>query len=218
MTHEELLKTLEWQLGHRLVSHALEDDDLTIRVASNDWETAGQTLKEALGFRYFTFLSAVDWLPNPGLDGEKTFSAEEKKTVDAPSIVTDEKIRRAGGYSRFQVFGRLYNTDEALGVTITTDLDDETLSVATWTRLFNGADWHERETWEMFGIDFVGHPNLRHIYLPAEFEGFPLRKDFALSARLVRPWPGLVDLEEMPPADDPNDMNDKDAGNKEDVR
>ncbi len=50
----------------------------------------------------------------------------------------------------------------------------------------------------MFGIDFIGHPDLRNIYLPTEFEGYPLRKDFPLLARMVKPWPGIVDVEPMP--------------------
>ena len=51
----------------------------------------------------------------------------------------------------------------------------------------------------MFGLVFDGHPNLEHIYLPTEFEGHPLRKDFPLLARAVKPWPGVVDIEEIPP-------------------
>ena len=47
----------------------------------------------------------------------------------------------------------------------------------------------------MFGIDFDGHPDLRNLYLPGEFEGHPLRKDFPLLARRVKPWPGIVDVE-----------------------
>jgi NADH-quinone oxidoreductase subunit C len=50
----------------------------------------------------------------------------------------------------------------------------------------------------MFGIRFVGHPDLRHLYLPSDFEGHPLRKDFPLLARMVKPWPGIVDVEPMP--------------------
>jgi NADH-quinone oxidoreductase subunit C len=50
----------------------------------------------------------------------------------------------------------------------------------------------------MFGFEFTGHPGLRHLYLPSEFEGFPLRKDFPLLAREVKPWPGLVDVEQFP--------------------
>jgi NADH-quinone oxidoreductase subunit C len=50
----------------------------------------------------------------------------------------------------------------------------------------------------MFGFDFDGHPGIRHLYLPSEFEGNPLRKDYQLLARSVKPWPGLVDVEPMP--------------------
>jgi NADH-quinone oxidoreductase subunit C len=50
----------------------------------------------------------------------------------------------------------------------------------------------------MFGVAFDGHPSLRHLYLPSEFEGHPLRKDYPLLARIVKPWPGLVDVEAMP--------------------
>jgi NADH-quinone oxidoreductase subunit C len=72
------------------------------------------------------------------------------------------------------------------------------MEVESWTQVFAGADWHERETWEMFGISFAGHPGLRNIYLPGDFEGHPLRKDFPLLARHVKPWPGIVDVEPMP--------------------
>jgi NADH-quinone oxidoreductase subunit C len=69
--------------------------------------------------------------------------------------------------------------------------------------VYPGADWHERETWEMYGIEFTDHPALRHLYLPFDFEGHPLRKDFPLLAREVKPWPGLVDVEPMPGDDEP---------------
>src|SRR5690606_25589023 len=71
-------------------------------------------------------------------------------------------------------------------------------AVQTWTRHYAGADWHERETWEMYGIGFTGHPGLRNIYLPSDFEGHPLRKDFPLLSRHVKPWPGIVDVEQFP--------------------
>ena len=50
----------------------------------------------------------------------------------------------------------------------------------------------------MFGINFVGHPHPVNIYLPGAFEGYPLRKDFPLLARHVKPWPGIVDIEPLP--------------------
>jgi len=63
----------------------------------------------------------------------------------------------------------------------------------------------------MFGITFDGHPDLRHIYLPTDFEGFLLRKDFPLLARIVKPWPGIVDVEPMPGGDQDEPAQDGDA-------
>jgi len=54
----------------------------------------------------------------------------------------------------------------------------------------------------MFGISFRGHPNQVHIYLPSHFERNPLRKDYPLLARRVKPWPGIVDVELMPGGDE----------------
>ena len=58
------------------------------------------------------------------------------------------------------------------------------------TGVFRGANWHERETHEMFGIAFAGHPNLIPLLLPDGFDGHPLRKDFVLAARVAKAWPG----------------------------
>jgi NADH-quinone oxidoreductase subunit C len=60
----------------------------------------------------------------------------------------------------------------------------------TLTGVFAGADWHERETLEMFGVVFDGHPNPVPLLLPDGFEGHPLRKDFVLAARAAKAWPG----------------------------
>jgi NADH-quinone oxidoreductase subunit C len=63
-------------------------------------------------------------------------------------------------------------------------------SLSTVHDLWAGANWHERETAELFGVGFDGHPNLAKLLLPEEFEGYPLRKEFALLAREAKPWPG----------------------------
>jgi len=136
--------------------------------------------------------------------------AEPADSTGTDSAVTDSagtqpngdtgnwKTGHAGGDTRFQVFARLYSIERHIGLTLKADLDDDAPAVETWSQVYPGADWHERETWEMFGFDFIGHPHLVHLYLPGEFEGFPLRKDFPLLAREVKPWPGLVDVEPMP--------------------
>ncbi|MFI7276275.1 NADH-quinone oxidoreductase subunit C [Streptomyces sp. NPDC049879] len=63
-------------------------------------------------------------------------------------------------------------------------------SLPTATEVYAGASWHERETHEMFGVDFPGHPGLTPLLLPESFEGHPLRKDFVLAARVAKAWPG----------------------------
>ncbi len=157
-----------------------------------------------MGFDYFCYLSGIDWMPhtwpNPKVveEGENGEGAEAEPEPAAQDADGGWQTGVAGGDTRFQVLARLYSTSRRLGVTFKADLDDDAPAVETWSQVYAGADWHERETWEMFGIDFAGHPHLAHIYLPGEFEGFPLRKDFPLLAREVKPWPGLVDVELFP--------------------
>ncbi|MFF2126280.1 NADH-quinone oxidoreductase subunit C [Streptomyces olivochromogenes] len=62
--------------------------------------------------------------------------------------------------------------------------------LATAVFVYAGAGWHERETHEMFGVTFEGHPGLDPLLLPEGFEGHPLRKDFVLAARVAKAWPG----------------------------
>ncbi|MEV7182965.1 NADH-quinone oxidoreductase subunit C [Kitasatospora sp. NPDC093102] len=63
-------------------------------------------------------------------------------------------------------------------------------ALPTAVPVYAGAAWHERETHEMFGIDFPGHPYLATLLLPDGFEGHPLRKEFVLAARVAKDWPG----------------------------
>jgi NADH-quinone oxidoreductase subunit C len=78
-----------------------------------------------------------------------------------------------------------------------TRVGDEPLG--SLTEVYAGADWHERETAEMFGVRFAGHPGLAPLLLPDGFEGHPLRKDFVLAARVAKAWPGSVEPGEVSP-------------------
>ncbi|MEU5587131.1 NADH-quinone oxidoreductase subunit C [Streptomyces chrestomyceticus] len=71
-----------------------------------------------------------------------------------------------------------------------TTVPHEAAVLPTATEVYAGAGWHERETHEMFGVDFTGHPYLKPLLLPENFEGHPLRKDFVLAARVAKAWPG----------------------------
>ncbi|UJB42637.1 NADH-quinone oxidoreductase subunit C [Streptomyces sp. A1-5] len=73
---------------------------------------------------------------------------------------------------------------------VRTTVPHDTPVLPTAVGVFAGAGWHERETHEMFGVDFTGHPHLVPLLLPDTFEGHPLRKDFVLAARVAKAWPG----------------------------
>ncbi|MGW6093239.1 NADH-quinone oxidoreductase subunit C [Streptomyces sp. NPDC055157] len=73
---------------------------------------------------------------------------------------------------------------------IRTTVPHDAAVLPTAVGVYSGAAWHERETHEMFGIGFEGHPHLVPLLLPDGFEGHPLRKDFVLAARVAKAWPG----------------------------
>lgn len=84
---------------------------------------------------------------------------------------------------RFAVIWSLLNTDSGERVFVKTYLNEPDLTVRSVFDLWKAADWLEREVYDMFGIRFAGHPNLRRILLPDEFTAFPLRKDYPLRGR-----------------------------------
>jgi len=80
--------------------------------------------------------------------------------------------------AHFEIVVHLYSVDQKHGICVKVDTpsrDDATCPSVT--AVWPGANWHERETYDMFGVVFEGHPNLRRILLPSDWEGWPLRKD-----------------------------------------
>ena len=194
---ENLLTELSESLGEILIdSYLRPHEDLWLRVRVDNWHDAVRTAKDA-GFAYFGFLSAIDWNIAPEGRYENTEFDAGLIEEDEEPVELDASTGYAGGDTRFQLLMQLHSLDWQLGVILKADLGED-LTVDTIRDLFPGADWHERETHEMFGIVFQGHPTLQPLYLPTEFEGHPLRKDFPLLARQVKPWPGVVDIEEIP--------------------
>ena len=85
--------------------------------------------------------------------------------------------------NRFGLVYLLCNTATGQRLTVRVMLDDPNPMVASIVSLWEGANWMEREVWDMFGIHFDGHPDLRRILLPEEFTAHPLRKDYPLQGR-----------------------------------
>ena len=214
---QALLEDLTTRMGDAIIGSRVRNGDLWVRVRPDAWVRAARECK-AMGFDYFCYVSGIDWLPhtwpNPKViegagvvDNESEADEADASPQEAEAgFESDEPAPSGGeivtgfggGDTRFQVIARVYSTIRHIGVHLKADLDEAAPRIESWTTEYPGADWCERETWEMYGFDFIGHPNLTHLYLPGEFEGFPLRKDFPLLAREVKPWPGLVDVEQFP--------------------
>lgn len=198
---EAIVSVFAEHLGDALLDHHIKPGlGLWMRVATDAWPTAGEVARDKVDLRFFDFLSAIDWLPSP-------YGRYEDSAIDGPwpPPMPDRSTAvpgYAGGDTRLQVFASVARVGTDLRVVLKADVPDDDPRIGTWVRNYAGAAWHEREAHEMFGITFEGNDDLRHIYLPTDFEGHPLRKEFPLLARVVKPWPGIVDVEPMPGGDD----------------
>jgi len=112
-----------------------------------------RTLKEELGFDLLVDVTCVDYL------------------------------HYRGAKDRFGLVYLLANTQTAERITVRCFVNDPEPTVPSVVGLWQGANWLEREVWDLFGIRFSGHPDLRRIVLPEEFSAHPLRKDYPLKGR-----------------------------------
>ena len=84
---------------------------------------------------------------------------------------------------RFQVAYNLYSVTKKHSLRLRVELRSDDLKVPTISGVFKTADWWERYVYDMFGVEFVGHPNLKRLMLYPEFVGHPLRKDYPVRKR-----------------------------------
>jgi NADH-quinone oxidoreductase subunit C len=84
---------------------------------------------------------------------------------------------------RFELVYVLLNVESGQRLIARTYLNEPDLTVPSATSVWSGADWLEREVYDMYGIVFEGHPNFKRLLLPQEFQSFPLRKDYPIKGR-----------------------------------
>ena len=88
-----------------------------------------------------------------------------------------------GRKPRFDVVYHMLSLQKRLRLRVKVHVEDGNPQVESLTSIWGSADWLEREVWDMFGIRFMGHPNLKRILLYEEFQGHPLRKDYPIQKR-----------------------------------
>jgi len=98
-------------------------------------------------------------------------------------ITATDYLKYPGARDRFGVVWGLTNTATGARVFLKTFVNEPDLTLASAFPLWRGADWLEREVYDMYGIVFEGHPNLKRILMPEAYTSFPLRKDYPLRGR-----------------------------------
>lgn len=99
---------------------------------------------------------------------------------------------------RFEVVYHLYSIKHRHMIRIKAEVPENDSYIDSVVEIWRGADWHERECYDMFGITFNGHPDLRRILLPEDWEGHPLRKDYQLKSDLgEKEWKGIKEVIEI---------------------
>jgi NADH-quinone oxidoreductase subunit C len=153
MPFEAACNLLKQRFGADSITTSEFRDNRRIHVMSGRILEMLQCLKEQAGFDQLVELGAADYLNYPG------------------------------ARDRFGLWYILVNISTGERIVIKTSVNEPDLNVASVFPLWKGADWMEREIYDMYGITFVGHPDLRRILMPEEFTSFPLRKDYPLRGR-----------------------------------
>ena len=153
MTHEDVLKLLRDRFGADAITPSAFRDNNRVTVPAERVQAVLETLKREAGFDYLADLSAADYLHYP----------------DARD--------------RFGVWYVLTNTTTGMQLVVKTWVNDPDPSLPSVYALWNGADWMEREVYDMYGIIFEGHPDLRRVLMPDEYTAFPLRKDYPMRGK-----------------------------------
>jgi NADH-quinone oxidoreductase subunit C len=174
---EQALERVQSVLGDRVSNAFLNFDQVDVVCEPAKLPEVASSLRDdpSLRFEFFTFLSAID---------RSEFGGE------------DDKAERERSGSTLELLLHLYSPAYVMHVNVHVPLDPAAPAAPTITGIFRGANWHEREAHEMFGIDFEGHPRLVNLYLPEDFEGHPGLRSFKLPTRVIKEWPGAKDPEE----------------------
>lgn len=133
-----------------------------------------------------TFEVAAENIPQVILTLKSGFGFSYLADISATDLFTDEK--------RFEVAYNLVNIEERKRLRVICKVDEENPEVPSIVHIFHAANWCEREAYDMIGVTFPGNPDLRRMFMPEDFEYFPLRKEFPLIG-----IPGSIQMPEKDP-------------------
>ena len=177
------------QLGDQIVGVSEAFGETTLEVLPENWLAVAQALrdKDEFHFEQLIDVSGVDYLSYGQVEWDTTdvsatgFSRGVEGEGPGRFEWSDRPLVGAGGHKRFAAVAHLLSIKNNQRVRIRCHAQDDALPVVpSLTGLWAGANWFEREAFDLFGIVFEGHPDLRRILTDYGFVGHPFRKDFPL--------------------------------------
>ncbi len=177
------------QLGNKIIGVAEAFGETTVEVLPENWLAVAQTLRDADEFHFELLIdvSGVDYLSYGQVEWDTTdvsstgFSRGVEGDGPGRFQWSNRPLIGAGGHKRFAAVAHLLSIKNNQRVRIRCHAQDDALPVVpSLTNLWPGANWFEREAFDLFGIVFEGHPDLRRILTDYGFVGHPFRKDFPL--------------------------------------
>ncbi len=165
-------------------SHAYRGD-ATVVLRRRFLLEVARFLKEdpALQMNYLMDLTAVDYSTFGKRPAPAFFSSSGVAVSPSPQIPDEDPWPGPPDQSRFAVVYHFYSTAHKHRLRLMVPVEEADAEVDSLTSLWPGANWLEREVWDMFGIVFRGHPDLKRILMYEGFEGHPLRKDYPVKKR-----------------------------------
>ncbi len=153
MIYEDAVSRLKERFGPEAIKTTEFRDNRRVHVETSIVYAVLEYLKRDCGFGMLAELSAADYLHYPN--------------------ATD----------RYGIWYVLVNVDDGTRIVVKTFANDPDPTVPSVYSLWRGADWMEREVYDMYGVVFEGHPDLRRILMPDEFTAYPMRKDYPMRGR-----------------------------------
>jgi len=136
-----------------------------------------------LRMNFLIDITAVDYSTFGKRHAPAFFASSGVTVSPSPQIPDEEPWPGPPGQSRFTVVYHFYSIVHKHRLRLVVPVEESAPEVDSLTSLWPGANWLEREVWDMFGINFRGHPDLKRILMYEGFEGHPLRKDYPVKKR-----------------------------------
>ncbi len=185
MTAAALIDAVRERFPDAVVASHAYRGDATVIVRRESLVALAERLKEdpAFSMNFLMDVTAVDYSTFKERSTPAFYASSGVAVAPTGQIPDDDPWPGPPSESRFAVVYHFYSMSHKHRLRLVVPLEEADAQVDSLTSLWPAAEWLEREVWDMFGIDFRGHPDLKRILMYEEFDGHPLRKDYPVNKR-----------------------------------